>query len=105
MKVELLINLKIASGKILSVGTIFDDNDGPIPEFIMKRVRRGSAKIIDARPSSKESAVIAKPIKAAVTEENLEQKELFDGPDTSSQKDMPEVVSKVIKKNKLTKKI
>jgi hypothetical protein len=46
MKVELLINLKIGSGQIISAGTVFSDEFEPIPEFIMNRLRRGTAKVI-----------------------------------------------------------
>ena len=46
MKVELLVNLKIASGKIISAGTIFSDEFEPIPDFVMKRLDRGKAKIV-----------------------------------------------------------
>lgn len=66
MKVELLVNLKVASGKIISRGTIFTD---PIPEFIMKRVRRGMARIIDQRPTPERTV-----IKAPVVEEPKEEK-------------------------------
>ena len=47
MKVELLVNLKMADGRIISAGTIFSDENGPIPESIMRRVARRTAKIID----------------------------------------------------------
>lgn len=51
MKVELLVNLKIASGKVISAGTVYSDEVVPIPDFIMRRLARGTAKIIDAKPS------------------------------------------------------
>jgi len=46
MKVELLVNLKIGSGKILPVGTMFTDENGPIPEFITRRLKRGQARVV-----------------------------------------------------------
>jgi len=46
MKVELLVNLKIGSGRIISAGTVFSDEFEPIPVFIMNRRRRGMAKDI-----------------------------------------------------------
>ena len=46
MKVELLVNLKIGSGRIISAGTVFSDEVEPIPDFIMNRLRRGMAKVI-----------------------------------------------------------
>lgn len=52
MKVELLVTLKTANGAMISPGTVFTDVAGPIPEFIMKRVARGQAKVLDATPSS-----------------------------------------------------
>jgi hypothetical protein len=64
MKVQILVNLKMATSKILPSGTIFDDKDGPIPESIMKRVRKGTAKIIDATvfvPKAPEETMIAGP--------------------------------------------
>lgn len=76
MKVELLVNLKVASGKIISAGTIFTD---PIPEFIMKRVRRGMAKIIDQRPAPEraepviETPVIETPVVEEPKEETPEE--------------------------------
>jgi hypothetical protein len=51
MKIKLNVNLKIASGKVISSGTVFDDKDGPIPDFVMRRVARNMAEIIDTRPS------------------------------------------------------
>jgi len=46
MKVELLVNLKIKSGQIISAGTIFADDNGPIPDFIMRRIGRKMAKVL-----------------------------------------------------------
>ena len=67
MKVELLINLKIASGKIISAGTIFSDEVEPIPEFVMNRLGRGKARIISGTPAKpKESEVLPKAAKPKV---------------------------------------
>ena len=49
MKVELLVNLKVASGAIISAGSVYDDDNGPIPEFVLRRLRRGQAKIISKK--------------------------------------------------------
>ncbi len=46
MKVQLLVNLKIADGRVIPAGTIFTDENGPLPEFIIRRIRRGAAKVI-----------------------------------------------------------
>jgi hypothetical protein len=64
MKVELLVNLKVASGKIISAGTIFSDEKEPIPEFIVKRIRRGMARIIAQTPAP--SPVPVKEVKQSV---------------------------------------
>ena len=61
MKVELLVNLKIASGKVISAGTIYSDENVPIPEFIMRRLERGTARVIDAKPSSIPKAPAVSP--------------------------------------------
>jgi hypothetical protein len=72
MKVELLVNLKIASGRIISAGTIFSDETEPIPEFIMKRLARNKARIISgapAKPKVTEPVAVpktSKPVKEAV---------------------------------------
>ena len=47
MKVELLVNLKVKSGKIFSVGSVFSDEEGvPIPESILRRVQKRQARIL-----------------------------------------------------------
>jgi len=47
MKVELLVNLKVSTGKIISAGTVFSDEGGtPIPEFVMRRLQRRQAKVL-----------------------------------------------------------
>lgn len=51
MKVELLVNLKVGTGRIISAGSVFSDEEGaPIPEFVMRRLQRRQARII---PGSK----------------------------------------------------
>jgi len=65
MKVELLVNLKIANGQIIQAGTIFSDEYGPIPASIMRRVARKTAKIVDSLPSpntKKEEEVILEKV-------------------------------------------
>lgn len=47
MKVELLVNLKLGDGRMISTGTVYSDKDAPIPEFIMRRVAKRQAKIIE----------------------------------------------------------
>ena len=46
MKVELLVNLKIGSGRVVSAGSIFSDESEPIPDFILRRLKRGTARVI-----------------------------------------------------------
>jgi hypothetical protein len=44
MKVILDVNLKIGTGRIIPMGTVFSDEGGtPIPEFILRRIRRRQA--------------------------------------------------------------
>jgi hypothetical protein len=50
MKVELTVNLKTAKGQIISAGSVFSDKDAPIPDFIMRRVEKRQAKIIEYNP-------------------------------------------------------
>ena len=54
MKVELLVNLKVASGKVIPRGSTFSDKTAPIPDFVMRRLQRGMARIID-EPTSTEA--------------------------------------------------
>jgi len=70
MKVELLVNLKTALGKIVSRGTIFSDENNPIPDFIMNRMKRGMARIISApAPSISEVS-----LKSEIPLKNKEEK-------------------------------
>ena len=50
MKVELTVNLKTAKGQIISAGSVFSDKDAPIPDFIMRRVEKRQARIIENNP-------------------------------------------------------
>ena len=51
MKVELLVNLKVSTGKIISAGSVFSDEEGtPIPEFVMRRLQRRQARVIPGTP-------------------------------------------------------
>ena len=53
MKVELLVNLKVKSGKIISAGSVFSDEEGvPIPESILRRVQRRQARVLPGIPKS-----------------------------------------------------
>lgn len=61
MKVELLINLKLADGRIVNSGTIFSDEFVPIPASIMRRVNRGTARIVSSpAPIKKEVEQVIK---------------------------------------------
>lgn len=51
MKVQLLVTLKTASGAIVPGGTLFTDEKGPIPDFVMRRVNRGQATVLDPTPT------------------------------------------------------
>jgi hypothetical protein len=46
VKVELLVNLKVKDGRIIDAGTIYTDEHGPIPDFIIRRLNRGMARIL-----------------------------------------------------------
>ena len=60
MKVELLVNLKVGTGKIISAGSVYSDEEGtPIPEFVMRRLQRRQARIV---PGSNKPAVVAKEL-------------------------------------------
>ena len=45
-KVELLVNLKVSDGRIINAGTIYTDEHGPIPDFVVRRLNRGMARIL-----------------------------------------------------------
>ena len=81
MKVELLVNLKLGNGKVVSAGTVFSDENTPIPDFVMRRLRRKMARVIqfDPKPSP------AEPLKSEVAGES--EKEVI-----------PAVVKRIIKK-------
>lgn len=59
MKVEMLVNLKIASGKVIPRGATFSDKTDPIPDFVMRRLQRGMARIIE-EPESAEAPLSQK---------------------------------------------
>jgi hypothetical protein len=77
MKVELLVNLKIKSGQIIQAGTIFSDELVPIPESIMRRVNRGTAKIVSYSPSPIKKEVVQEPVKEPVVEKPKTKKPLL----------------------------
>jgi hypothetical protein len=52
MKIMLDICLKIGSGVVIPSGRVFDDSQGPIPEFVMRRLRRKQAHIISGGSAS-----------------------------------------------------
>jgi hypothetical protein len=109
MKVELLVNLKVASGRVLSKGTVFSDAVEPIPDFIMKRLARGMAKVIEVTPAP--AVVKAKVISSAplVSEElakiikesapKEEDAEDIDDEDSG----IPDSIKKVVMKKKIKK--
>ena len=103
MKVELLVNLKIASGRVLSAGTVFSDAVEPIPDFIMKRLARGMAKVIENTPAPVIKPVIS-PVKieepVKVPEVDKEDEDI-DNEDADG--DMPDSVKKVVMKKKIKK--
>lgn len=78
MKVQLSVTLKTASGAIVPGGTIFSDEKGPIPDFVMRRVNRGQAVVLDATPFK---------VTTTATEENKSIK-------------LPNKVSKLLSKKK-----
>lgn len=51
MQVELLVTLKVANGTFIPAHTVYSDENGQaIPDFVMRRLNRGMARII-AGPS------------------------------------------------------
>ena len=82
MKVELLVNLKTASGRIVEAGTIFSDEENPIPPSILKRVTRGTARVISTTPSpvAKEKPVVQETKIAEKKESVIVKKEEPDKP-------------------------
>jgi len=106
MKVELLVNLKIASGRVLSAGTVFSDAVEPIPDFIMKRLARGMAKVIENTPvpGIKPKATVISPVKEEEpikVPEAEKEDENIDNEDANG--DMPDSVKKVVMKKKIKK--
>jgi hypothetical protein len=72
MKVELLVNLKVGDGRIVSAGSVFSDEKVPIPDFIMRRLKRGMARIISGSlptPSPVEEVVVVEEEKPPIEEE------------------------------------
>lgn len=50
MRVELRVYLKIASGKTIPAGTVFDTRLRPLPEYILNRIFRRQAIVLEATP-------------------------------------------------------
>lgn len=75
MKVQLLVNLKVADGRVISAGTVFTDENGPLPEFILRRLRRGTAKVISNSPAPAPAAEPVKESAPATVEEKQEAEE------------------------------
>jgi hypothetical protein len=61
MKVELLVSLKVGDGRIIAAGTVFSDKNTPIPEFVIRRLNRGMARIIEHDPLPPPIPSISKP--------------------------------------------
>jgi hypothetical protein len=103
MKVELLVNLKVASGSVISAGTIYTDEQGPIPEFILRRLRRGTARTLPEKavpPSS-----ISKPVQVGKKAPLPFVKEVKkDAVPVPPGKSVPTVVKKVLVKKDVSKK-
>lgn len=105
MKVRLNVNLKTASGSIISAGTVFND---PIPDYIMRRVARGQATIISNAPVASPAPVAPakKEIPAVAPEPVPEPAPAKDVPEVQSTEttSVPEAVKKVLdKKGKSSK--
>jgi hypothetical protein len=104
MKVKLLVNLKTANSTIIPAGTVFSD---PIPEFVMKRLSRRQAEILDKQPVKKE--VIPEPVKKEVIPEPV-KKEVIPEPEPVVQEPVlsepePELVVLESVVKKIAKKI
>lgn len=52
MRVELLVNLKVANGSIIRKGTVFDDTYSPIPGVISRKIGTNLVRIISNKPKS-----------------------------------------------------
>jgi len=105
MKVELLVNLKVASGRVLSKGTVFSDAVEPIPDFIMKRLARGMAKVIETSPAPAvvaPKATVLSPVKNANEIEKEEDIGDEDG-NGDGDGDIPDSIKKVVMKKKIKK--
>ena len=62
-KVELLVNLKVSDGRIIEAGTIFTDEHVPIPDFVIRRLNRGMARILSQSSPLPEMKVTMSEIK------------------------------------------
>ena len=78
MNVELLVNLKVPDGRTIPSGAMFDDEHGqPIPDFVLRRLKRGMARVIASKtstpvlPGPKTEVGVIKP----VPEKEAEKKE------------------------------
>lgn len=71
MIVELLVNLKLSDGRMIAAGSVFSDKDAPIPDFVMRRLTRRQAKILEQNkfeaPKKEETKVVL-PSKAKAVE-------------------------------------
>jgi len=74
MKVELLVNLKVGSGRVISAGSVFTDATSPIPEFVMRRLKRGQARIIAEAKSMPAPSALA--VKETPKKKSVEVKEV-----------------------------
>ncbi|MFA5394427.1 MAG: hypothetical protein WC346_00225 [Methanogenium sp.] len=82
MKVELLVNLKLGNGRIIPAGSVYSDENGPIPEFIFRRLKRGMAKVLDStvrpsRSSKTETESASKPAVASTKETKSSSKKIL----------------------------
>lgn len=95
MKVELTVNLKTAKGNIIRSGSVFSDKDAPIPAFILQRLAKGQARIIEYNPAPEKIEEKKRVIPVTVVLEKTEKK-----------RDIPVTVvpEKTEKKKKLLKK-
>lgn len=87
MKVELLVNLKTAEGRILVKGSVFDDSVRPIPKIIQRKLGTTMVRVYEdykgktfttkdvPKPQEVMPLVTEEPIEAPVVETQVEAPE------------------------------
>jgi hypothetical protein len=72
VKAELLVNVKTASGAILVAGSVFSDEHGPLPRFILENLNNPKrVKVISTVPIAREAPVPTTTISADTKEKKV----------------------------------